>query len=291
MTTKKNSLRTKKQGSTLEEPLNSLNIFGKNLTIKSKPFFIVAIGASAGGLEALKSLLSQSKPNKSLAFVVVTHLSPDKTSVLPDLLQQYTSLNVQLITDNQKVEPNTIYVLSPGKNVYLRKGILHLISVSQETKMNPIDFFLRSLAEDQGSKSICVILSGTGNDGTIGLRAIAKQRGIVIAQTAKSASYDVMPKSAINTGLVDYIFLPQQIYPFLLDFIDHFEKDKTNLPVSISGEIQQILTLLKANTGHDFSLYKPNTIFRRIQKRLTILQIDNLSIYCLYKFWFRLISR
>lgn len=282
MTVKKTNTRSKKLNSISVESSPAMNPPEKNTRVKSKPLFVVAIGASAGGLEALKNVFSQSQLNNSLTFIVVTHLCPDKTSVLPELLQQYTSLKVLVITDNQKVESNHIYVLPPGKNVYIRKGILHLIPFSSETKMHPIDFFLRSLAEDQCSKSICIILSGTGNDGAIGLRAIAKQRGLVIAQMAKSATYDVMPKSAINTGLVDYIFHPHQIYPFLINYVAHFENNKTSLPASISDEIQQILTLLRTNTGHDFSLYKPNTIFRRIQKRLSILQIDNLSTYLQY---------
>lgn len=148
--------------------------------------------------------------------------------------------------------------------------------------MHPIDLFFRLLAEDQGSKSVAVILSGTGNDGTIGLRVIAKQGGIVIAQIAKSAFYDVMPKSAINTGLVDYIFAPEEIYPFLINYAAHFEHAHIPIQASIAEEIKQILTLLRNNTGHDFSLYKPNTIFRRIQKRLSLLHLDNLEIYIQY---------
>ena len=281
MTTKKNNTRSKKHNTIGEEPSTTLDVLEYHPK-KSHPLFIVGIGASAGGLEVLKGVFSNSTANESLSFVVVTHLSPDKTSVLPELLQQYTPLKVVAITDNQKVEPKHIYVLPPGRNVQIRKGVLHLTPISNDTKMHPIDFFLRSLAEDQGSRSICIILSGTGNDGTLGLRVISKQKGLVIAQMVKSAIYDVMPKSAINTGLVDYIFPPNQIYPFLVNFVAHFVNETPHLPASISDEIQQILTLLRTNTGHDFSLYKPNTIFRRIQKRLSILQIDNLSTYTHY---------
>lgn len=244
--------------------------------------FIAAIGASAGGLDALKDFLSLSKLNNNLAFVIITHLSPDKISLLPEILQEYTSLKIMPIANGLKIEANHIYVLPPGKISFIQKGILFLTDFTNETRAHPIDYFFRSLAEDQGRKAICIILSGTGSDGTLGLRAISKQKGLVIAQMAKSASYDVMPKSAINTGLVDYIFLPQQIYPFLLNYVAHFGKEKTPLPASIAEEIQQILSLLKNTTGHDFSLYKPNTIFRRIQKRLNILQLDTLSSYFQY---------
>lgn len=268
-----------KKNNGTEESIRNIK---KNNELNNDSLFIVAIGASAGGLDALKDFFSLSKLNNNLAFVIITHLSPNKISVLPELLQEHTSLKVVPIVNDLKIEANHIYVLPPGKISYIQKGILHLIDYTVDTRSHPIDYFFRSLAEDQGRKAICIILSGTGNDGTSGLRAISKQKGLVIAQMAKSASYDVMPKSAINTGLVDYIFLPQQIYPFLINYVSHFGKDKTPLPASIAEEIQEILSLLKNTTSHDFSLYKPNTIFRRIQKRLSILQLDNLSTYIQY---------
>ncbi|KTC89536.1 CheR family methyltransferase [Fluoribacter dumoffii] len=278
MTPRKNKTRSKKNITSSEDPSHSLSTTPPQKSL----FLIVGIGASAGGLEALRALFSHSKPDDRLAFVVVTHLSPDKISILPEILQQFTSLKVTTIADNQKIEPKHVYVLPPGRYVHIHQGILFLKEPTPETKMHPIDLFFRLLAEDQGSKSVAVILSETGNDGTIGLRVIAKQGGIVIAQIAKSAFYDVMPKSAINTGLVDYIFAPEEIYPFLINYAAHFEHAHIPIQASIAEEIKQILTLLRNNTGHDFSLYKPNTIFRRIQKRLSLLHLDNLEIYIQY---------
>ena len=183
------------------------------------PPFIVAIGASAGGLETLKTLFTHSIPNANIAFVIITHLSSDHVSMLPELLQQYTPIKVLSITNEQKVEADHIYVLPPGKNVAIHHGILELIEKKSNTDAKlPIDFFLSSLAKDQGRRVICIILSGMGNDGSIGLRALREHGSLIIAQTAKSARYDSMPQSAINTGLVDYVLLPEDMYTFLLKY-------------------------------------------------------------------------
>lgn len=258
----------------------------KNSTIEKYPDkspFIVAIGASAGGLETLKNFFMHSLPNIKIAYVIITHLSPDHVSILPELLQRFTSIKVLPISNQQKVEANHIYVLPPGKKVAIHHGVLALVDQksSNHAKL-PIDYFLSSLAQDQGPKVICVILSGMGHDGTLGLKALRENGGMVIAQTVKSALYDAMPKSAINTGLVDYILLPEDMYAFILKYIAHFNDNTISLENSISTELQQILNFIKKQTGHDFSLYKPNTIFRRIQKRLNTLQINTLSDYVYY---------
>jgi two-component system CheB/CheR fusion protein len=250
---------------------------------QSDSLFIVAIGASAGGLETLKSFFMQTMPNEHIAYVIITHLSPDHISVLPELLQQYTSINVLPINDQQRVLANHIYVLPPGKQVAINHGILELIEQKSDTHTRlPIDFFLSSLAQDQGEKVICVILSGMGQDGTLGLRAIQETGGMVIAQTVQSALYEAMPKSAINTGLVDYILLPEDMYAFILKYIAHFKDKNIVIENNLSAELKQILAFIKNQTQHDFSLYKTNTIFRRIQKRLDVLQINNLSDYVYY---------
>ncbi|KTD16256.1 CheR family methyltransferase [Legionella jordanis] len=245
--------------------------------------FIVAIGASAGGLETLKDMFSKSFSNNNIAFIVITHLSTEHISLLPQLLQSYTPLTVSPIRDKTVVKANHIYVLPPGFNVSIQQAVLklHEVKSTHDLKM-PIDYFLRSLANDQKQKGICVILSGTGTDGTIGLRTLREQGGLIIVQSAKSARYDGMPKSAISTGLVNYILEPEEIFPFILKYIAHLKNQHISLPDSISQEITKVLILLNDHTGHDFSLYKPNTIFRRIQKRLAILQIDNLALYIKY---------
>jgi two-component system CheB/CheR fusion protein len=222
-------------------------------------------------------------PNDGIAYVIITHLSPNHLSILPELLQQYTPIKVLSISNQQRIVANHIYVLPPGKKVAIHHGVLELLRQSLSTHAQlPIDFFLSSLAQDQGANVICVILSGMGHDGTLGLRAIRENRGLVIAQTVKSALYEAMPKSAINTGLVDYILLPEDMYAFIIKYMAHFNDNSIPLENNISTEIQQILTFINNQTGHDFSLYKPNTILRRIQKRLDTLQISTLSDYVYY---------
>ncbi len=264
--------------------ITSLATFNdKRITPNENEPLIVAIGASAGGLESLKSFFIHSIPNPYIAFVIVTHLSPDHISVLPELLQQDTQIPVLTISNEQKVIGNHIYVLPPGKKVGIERGVLQLIEQdpSPHTQL-PIDFFLCSLAKDQGKKVVCIILSGMGNDGTLGLRVLREKGALIIAQTINSARYNSMPKSAINTGLVDYILPPEDMHSFLLKYIQHLEDRTIPIENKISDEIEKTLVLIKNHTGHDFSLYKPNTIFRRIQKRLGVLQINNLSDYVFY---------
>ncbi|WP_133137925.1 CheR family methyltransferase [Legionella rowbothamii] len=245
--------------------------------------FIVAIGASAGGLESLKTFFMHSFENANIAYVIITHLSPTHESHLPELLQSCTSIKVESISNHQKILGNHIYVLPPGKLVTIQRGELELIDPNtQPIKKLPIDFFLAALAQDQGKKAICIILSGMGHDGSIGLRVLRENGGLVIAQNTQSARFEGMPKSAINTGLVDYILPPEKIYSFLIKYIAHLNNKIATLDESIFDEIQKILKLIKHHTGHDFSLYKSNTLFRRIQKRLGALCIHNLSDYIYY---------
>jgi two-component system CheB/CheR fusion protein len=261
---------------------NNVVIEATNLFTLPSPF-VVAIGASAGGLETLKTLFMPSIANANIAFVIITHLSSNHVSVLPKLIQKFTPIPVLSIVDRQKIEANHIYVLPAGKNVAIHHEFLELSEKKpgSDTKL-PIDFFLCSLANEFGPKAICIILSGMGSDGTIGLRALKEKRGLIIAQTVSSARYDSMPKSAISTGLVDYVLLPEDMYTFLLRYIAHFYDEKILMGDTLSNELLQILMLLKNQSGHDFSLYKPNTIYRRIQKRMDILQISSLSTYVHY---------
>jgi two-component system CheB/CheR fusion protein len=265
---------------------NKINLAEKNTNlIKDKseqaPLFIVVIGASVGRLDILKSFFSKVLPSPSIAYVIITHLCPHHPSQSPELIKEFSSLNVLSIDKPQLIEPNSVYVSSPGRFITLQDNMLELAE-SQEDIEHPMDFFLRTLAVEKNREAICIILSGTGTDGAIGLRALREKGGLIIVQSAKSAHYDGMPKSAMSTGLVDYILAPEQMFPFLIQYINH-TLDKT-IPVadSISNEINQILTLLHGHISHDFSSYKPNTIFRRIQKRLNLLQIDSLSFYIHY---------
>lgn len=247
-----------------------------------EPLYIVAIGASAGGLETLKTFFLQTRLHPNIAFVIITHLHPSTTSMLPELLQQYTPLSVVPIEDNQVVKPNYVYVLPPGSNAEINNTRLHLIKRQESEFKLPINLFLNSLAIDQREKAVCIILSGTGTDGTSGLRSLRERGGLIIVQTAASARFDGMPKSAINTGLVDYILPPEKMYSFLVKYLASKNNNALEVEINVHQEVQQILNLLRIHTSHDFSLYKPNTIFRRIHRRLNVLQIDTISAYIEY---------
>ncbi len=251
------------------------------------PFPIVGIGASAGGLETLNAFFSIMPPDSNMAFVVIQHLSPEHKSIMASLVDKHTRMNVCQIEDSTNIEPNHVYLNPPGKNVAIFNRRLHLLEPVKTGTINmPVDFFFRSLSEDQGEKAIGIILSGTASDGTLGIKAIKGEGGMVMVQQPDTAKYDGMPKSAIETGLVDFI-LPVEKMPKTLihyakhPFLESLDKLKLTEP-PIKNQIKKIFALIRSKTGHDFSHYKPNTIARRIERRLVIHQIKGLSDYILY---------
>ena len=187
-------------------------------------FPIVGIGASAGGLAAIEQFLAAMPPDteSGMAFVLVQHLDPDHKSILLDLIKKYTRMQAFKIEDGMRVQPNCVYVIPPNKDLALLHGRLHLMEPSAPRGMRlPIDSFFRSLAEDQHERAICVVLSGTGTDGTLGLKAIKGEGGMAMVQSPESASYDGMPGSAIATGLVDYVLPPDKMPEQLISFSQH----------------------------------------------------------------------
>ncbi len=250
-------------------------------------FPIVGIGASAGGLEAFELFFKKMPSNSGIAFVLVSHLDPGHASILPEIIQKKTKMMVRQVTDNMKVEPNQVYIIPPNKEMAILNGSLQLLALSQPRGSNlPIDTFFRSLAQDQTNKAVCVILSGTGTDGTLGLRAVKGEAGMVMVQDVDSAKYDGMPRSAIATGLVDYILPPTEMPKKLLNYTKHATQKERDL--SIVGDdaavsaLQKIFILLRSKTDHDFSLYKKNTICRRIERRMHVHQIDDIFDYVRY---------
>ena len=244
-----------------------------------KQFPIVGIGASAGGLEALEKFLSHVPPDCGIGFVVVTHQHPGHISLLPELLGKCTRMPVKLAADGLAVEANTVYLSLPEGYLAVLHGTLHLMEPDETGLLRlPIDYFFRSLAEDQKEKAIGIVLSGTGTDGTLGLKAIKGATGMTMAQEPDSAKYAGMPSSAIATGLVDYILpvenLPQRLITYTrgpyLAATDHELGGEEGLP----EPMQKILVLLRARTGHDFSSYKTNTIRRRIERRINVHQLQ-----------------
>ncbi|MBK1642126.1 chemotaxis protein CheR [Chromatium okenii] len=249
-------------------------------------FPIVGIGASAGGLAAFEAFFSgmPADTNPNMAFVLVQHLAPDHKSILTDLIRRYTRMQVFEVKDGMVVQPNCAYIIPPNRDMLFVNGALQLIEpIAPRGQRLPIDYFFRSLALDQHSKAIGIVLSGTGSDGTLGVRAIKGEGGLVMAQTPDSTEYDGMPRSAIATGLVDYELPPAEMPAQLIAYVVHaFSRPRnsgTLLAPHTDRALQKIFALLRAQTGHDFSQYKPSTIHRRIERRMAVHQVDNLYSY------------
>ncbi|MCP4537371.1 MAG: PAS domain-containing protein [Chloroflexi bacterium] len=250
-------------------------------------FPIVGIGASAGGLEAFEKFFTQMPPDSGMAFVLVQHLSSPHKSILDDLVQRLTRMKVHRVSDGIEVEPNCAYIIPPNKDMALLHGKLHLMEPGAPRGLRlPIDFFFRSLAQDQREQAICIVLSGTGSDGTLGLKAIKGEGGMAMAQDTQSAKYDGMPRSAISTGLVDYILPPDEMPQQLMTYVEHALGKGARPAVApvpeTTDSLQKIFILLRAQTGHDFSYYKQNTIRRRIERRMAVNQIERLNDYVRY---------
>lgn len=250
------------------------------------PFPIAGIGASAGGLEALEQFLRHVPEKCGVAFVVVQHLDPTHKGMMPELLQRATPMEVFQASDRMRVKPDCVYVIPPNKDLSILHGVLHLFEPTAPRGLRlPIDFFLRSLAEDWQEHSIAVILSGMGSDGTMGLRAIKEKAGVVLVQEPGSARFDSMPRSAIDAGLADIVAPVEQLPGKMIDYLQHaliVAKSEPLLEVKDQSALEKVLILLRARTGHDFSRYKKNTIYRRIERRMGIHQIDRIAAYVRY---------
>ncbi|TVQ11491.1 MAG: PAS domain S-box protein [Bacteroidetes bacterium] len=254
-----------------------------NTPAEERNGFCVGVGASAGGLEALEQFFRKMPPDSGLSFVVVQHLSPDYKSLMVELLSKHTMMQVQRAEDGMKIMPNCIYLIPPKKNMTIFHGTLFLTDKNLNHIINlPIDIFFRSLAEDYGDKSVGIILSGTGSDGTLGIRAIKGIGGMVMAQDDNSAKFDGMPRSAIATGMVDYILPAEKMPEELLKYVKHPLTSKARENENTSGQdntLGKILSIIRNTTGVDFTYYKPNTIIRRLERRISINQISSYDDY------------
>ncbi len=257
-------------------------------TDEESAFPIVGIGASAGGLEALEKFFSNMPHDSGISFVIVMHFDPTAKSVMADILKGYTKMEVCQVEDGMKVEPNCVYIIPPNKDMAILHRTLHLYepAVSKGIR-HPIDFFFRSLADDLKENAICIIFSGTGTEGTLGLKAIKGEGGMVMVQSMESAAYDGMPRSAIATGLADYILSPEKIPEQLVSYVKQFYAKKITKPERIVTEqtvnyLQKIIILIRTQTGIDFSAYKQSTLIRRIERRMSLHQIKNISDYVRY---------
>ncbi len=245
---------------------------------------IVGIGASAGGLEALEQFFRHAPANSGMAFVLVQHLDPNHASLLTEILQRTTSMPVVEALDQIQVEPNCVYVIPPNRDMAIFHGKLQL-SIPNEPRGQrmPIDAFLRSLAEDQQENAIGIILSGTGTDGTLGLRAILGAGGVTLVQDPATAKYDGMPSSAIQAGYATHVLTVDKMPEALLAGARTFTV-RTEIPnePKATGGMNRILMQLRSITGHDFSLYKKSTIGRRIERRMSQHNIEDTDVYARY---------
>ncbi|MEE4376112.1 MAG: chemotaxis protein CheB [Candidatus Competibacteraceae bacterium] len=257
----------------------------------TKPgLFVVGVGASAGGLEAVTEMLNHLPPDIGMAFVLVQHLAPGHDSMMTELLTRETTLAVAEITDGMTVAANQVFVIPPNSNLGIINGVLHLMPRDPDAKKRhlPIDYFFQSLAKDQGQKAIGIILSGSASDGTEGLKAIHAEGGITFAQDSDTARYDSMPNNAVATGCVDFVLNPQGIAQELTQIARHPEVLRADIAAGkedsarLRSEMEKILLLLRDRTGNDFTYYKQNTIQRRISRRMLVHKIDRVKDYVRY---------
>jgi two-component system CheB/CheR fusion protein len=249
-------------------------------------FPIVGIGASAGGLEAIEKLLRAVPAESGMAFVVVQHLDPTHAGMLPELLQRATGMRVVQVADRMRIEPDCVYVIPPNKDMSVLHGALHLFEPAEPRGLRlPIDFFLRSLAADLQALAVGVILSGMGSDGTVGLREIKDKGGLALVQEPASAKFDNMPRSAIEAGVADVVATAEEIPGKIRECLRSgppFPRGAGVLDEKDRGALEKVVILLRARTGQDFSLYKKNTIQRRIERRMGIQQIGRIDAYVRY---------
>ena len=260
------------------------SLLDKTVNSKSGQFPIVGIGASAGGLEALEQFFGSMPKDSGMAFVVIQHLDPNHKGMMPEILQRITEMKVINVTDGLKIKPNCVYVIPPNKSMSILKGALHLFEPIETHGLRlPIDLFFRSLADDLSEQSVGIILSGMGSDGSLGLKAIKEKGGIVLVQEPESAKFDSMPHNAIEAVTVDFI-APANELPSKLLSIDKtiIRKNGGTKLEKDSSSLDKIIILLRAQTGNDFSQYKENTIYRRIERRMSIHLISTIASYVNY---------
>ncbi len=245
-------------------------------------FPIVGIGASSGGLETLEQFFANMPKDTGMAFVIIQHLDPTHIGIMSELLQRITVMKVTQVTDRLQVKPNHVYVIPPNKSMSILNGYLHLFKPAELRGLRlPIDIFFRSLADDQQEKSIGIILSGMGSDGSLGVKAIKEKNGIVLVQDPLTSIFNGMPYSAIEAVTVDIIASANDLPAKLIAFLENSPANTKNLKIEDKNKtnLEKIVFLLHTHTGHDFSLYKKPTMYRRIERRMIIHQLDKIDNY------------
>jgi two-component system, chemotaxis family, CheB/CheR fusion protein len=247
----------------------------------------VGLGASAGGLEAFEQFFTHMPGDSGLAFVLVSHLDPEHESLMTELLRRFTPMPVEEAGDGMRVIPNRVYVIPPNRYLFMDRGALRLSPPPVPRGLRlPIDAFFRSLAEDQGNHAACVILSGNGSDGTLGLRAVHGAGGLSLVQAPADARFDGMPRSAVSTGLADLVLpvaeMPAQLLAYARQIPFGKRSRRARVVAEVPAPLQKILFLVRQDTGHDFSLYKSSTILRRLERRMALHQIGEPEVYARY---------
>jgi len=259
---------------------NSRPTLARGLPQESANFPIVGIGASAGGLDACKKFVAALPAHNGMAFILVQHLDPTHESMMVDLLAGHTAMTVVQATDGMPVEPNHLYVIPPGTYLAVGSGILHLSQpLARRGARLPFDFLLHSLAADAGVRAVCIILSGTGADGSLGLRAIKEKCGLIIAQDPEEADFDGMPRSAIMTGAVDLVLPAAKIPQALAKYVRRLAlvqgPDDSEPQDKSQDWLPDIIELLRTKTAHNFTLYKQGTLQRRVIRRMAMAAIES----------------
>jgi len=252
-------------------------------------FLIVAIGASAGGMEAFTELIQNLPPDTGMAFVFIQHLDPKHHSILTELLAKQTKMRVKEVVEGMHLEPNNVFVIPPNATMSIADRTLHITTPREETRglHMSIDHFMRALANQEGDRAIGVILSGSGSDGTLGMAEIRAQGGVTFAQDTASAKYDGMPRSVITNGSVDYILAPKAIARELVRISRHpyvagQSQESAAVAAVESTGLNIIFQLLRRSTGVDFTHYRKTTILRRIQRRMVVHKLEKLDEYVKY---------
>ena len=252
--------------------------------LAAESFAVVGLGASAGGLEACRRLLAVLPAGTGMAFILIQHLDPTHASMMVDLLAGHTPLTVEQAADGVPLEPEHVYLIPPGAYLSIRGGALRLSEPRERHGARlPFDFFLRSLAEELGERAICVILSGTGSDGSLGLKVVKEKGGLVIVQDPDDAEYDGMPRSAIMTGAVDLVLPVAKIPEILARYarqrgLDGERKDRAP-DEDPPDRLAEIVNIVRTKTTHDFALYKPGTLLRRIERRMALAGVNDSGRY------------
>src|SRR5947209_7751847 len=250
-----------------------------------RDFLVVGLGASAGGIKAFKEFFANVPPASGMAYVVILHLSPEHESHLAEVLQVASEMPVTQVQDAVKIEPNHVYVIPPNKSLAMSDGRLALSEIKRiEERRAPVDIFFRTLADSKTSRAVCVVLSGTGSDGSMGMKRVKEMGGVCIAQEPNEAEYSDMPRYSMATGFVDYVLPVAEIPRKIVAYKERLGQTRIALELAERPETEEqtlrdIFTQLRVRTGHDFSNYKRPNVLRRIERRINVHELDGLRAY------------